>query len=74
MRLEIKRIGESDGLILPQALLDRLRLQAGDVVVVTETATGFSVTKLNDEVESQLEFARKAMKTHRAAFAALAKR
>lgn len=74
MRLEIKRIGNSDGLILPRTLLDRLHLQRGDAVVITETATGFVVHKRDEEFESQLAAARRAMKKFRAAFVALADR
>ena len=35
MKLEIKKIGNSTGLILPKELLARLGLEQGDEVVVT---------------------------------------
>ena len=38
MKLEVKKIGNSTGLILPKELLARLRLDQGDWVYVTETA------------------------------------
>jgi antitoxin component of MazEF toxin-antitoxin module len=36
MKLEIKKIGNSTGLILPKELLARLGLSQGDSVVVSE--------------------------------------
>ena len=73
MKLEIKKIGNSTGLILPKELLVRLRLEQGDAVVVTETPSGFSVTRDEPVLEKGLEIARKAMKTYRNALKELAK-
>ena len=73
MRLEIKRIGNSTGLILPKELLTRLRLAQGDSVLVTETPDGFTVSKHDPVFERGLEIARAGMKKYRNALAALAK-
>jgi putative addiction module antidote len=73
MKLEIKRIGNSTGLILPKDLLVRLGLEQGDAVIVTETASGFSVFRDEPVLEKGLEIARKAMKTYRSALKELAK-
>ncbi|BCP54973.1 transcriptional regulator [Kaistia sp. 32K] len=40
MKLEIKKIGNSTGLILPKELLTRLDLQQGQWLNVTENADG----------------------------------
>jgi putative addiction module antidote len=40
MKLEIKKIGNSTGLILPKELLARLNLAQGDWVYVTELPDG----------------------------------
>ncbi|MET4634550.1 AbrB/MazE/SpoVT family DNA-binding domain-containing protein [Kaistia defluvii] len=40
MKLEIKKIGNSTGLILPKELLARLDLQQGQWLSVTENADG----------------------------------
>jgi len=40
MKLEIKKIGNSTGLILPKELLTRLDLQQGQWLSVTENADG----------------------------------
>ena len=73
MKLEIKKIGNSSGLILPKELLARLGLKQGDGVVVTETTDGFKVTRGDETFETGLEIARKAMKTYHNALKELAK-
>jgi putative addiction module antidote len=74
MRLEIKKIGNSTGLILPKELLARLRLEQGDSVLVTEGPDGsFTVTPHGDDDEETMRIARKAMKKYASVFKALAK-
>lgn len=73
MKLEIKKIGNSTGLILPKELLARLGLKQGDEVIVTETPAGFSVSNSEPVLEKGMEIARKAMKTYRPALKELAK-
>ena len=73
MKLKIKKIGNSTGLILPRDLLARLGLKQGDDVVVTETPTGFAVSRGDETFEKGLEIARKAMKTYHNALKELAK-
>ncbi|TIS70420.1 MAG: AbrB/MazE/SpoVT family DNA-binding domain-containing protein, partial [Mesorhizobium sp.] len=36
MNITIRKIGNSEGLILPKELLDRLNLKAGDNVIVVQ--------------------------------------
>ena len=73
MKLEIKKIGNSTGLILPKELLVRLGFEQGDVVMVTETSDGFAVTRGDAVFEKGIEIARKAMKTYRNTLKELAK-
>lgn len=74
MRLEIKKIGNSTGLILPKELLARLRLEQGDHVLVTEGPDGsFTVSRHDPVFEKGLEIARAGMKKYRKALTALAK-
>jgi putative addiction module antidote len=73
MKLEIKKIGNSTGLILPKELLARLGLEQGDEVIVSESPHGFSVTKTDETFERGLEIARKAMKTYHNTLKELAK-
>jgi putative addiction module antidote len=74
MKLEIKRIGNSTGLILPKEMLSRLRLSQGDWLYVTEMADGgVRLTPYDPTFEKGMEIAKKAMKTYRNALAELAK-
>ena len=74
MKLEIKKIGNSTGLILPKELLARLGLKQGDEVIVTEAPDGFKVSSVTADLERGMEIARKAMKTYRAALTELGER
>lgn len=74
MKLEIKKIGNSTGLILPKELLGRLNLSQGDWLHVTEAADGsLRLTPYDPEFERAIEIARKGMKRYRNALAELAK-
>ena len=75
MKLELKRIGNSTGLILPKELLARMGLEQGDSVFVTETPEGFRITSTAEDkaFEDGMAIARKAMKTYRHALKELAK-
>lgn len=74
MKLEIKKIGNSTGLILPKELMAKLNLAQGDWLFVTETSDGgVRLTPYDPELDKGMEIARKAMKTYRNALAELAK-
>jgi putative addiction module antidote len=74
MKIEIKRIGNSTGLILPKELLAKLQLKQGDVLFVTELAEGgIKLVPHDPTFERGMEIARKAMKTYRNALRELAK-
>ena len=74
MKIEIKRIGNSTGLILPKELLAKLQLKQGDSLFVTELAEGgLKLVPHDPTFERGMEIARKAMKTYRDALRELAK-
>jgi len=74
MKLEIKKIGNSTGLILPKELLARLGLGQGEWLSVTELADGGIQLRRSDPVfDKGMEIAEKAMKTYRNALSELAK-
>ena len=75
MKLEIKKIGNSTGLILPKELLARLNLAQGDWLYVAEAADG-SVRLMPydpDLREGHARLPSASMKTYRNALAELAK-
>jgi putative addiction module antidote len=74
MKLEVKKIGNSTGVILPKELLARLKLEKGDWLYVSETAEGgLRLTPYDPTFEKGMRIAKKAMKTYRNALAELAK-
>ena len=74
MKIEIKKIGNSTGVILPKELLTKLRLKRGDTLFVTETADGgLKLVPHDPAFEQGLEIARKAMRTYKNALRELAK-
>lgn len=74
MKLEVKKIGNSTGLILPRDFLARMRLEQGDVLYVTEMADGsVRLSPYDPTFEKGMEVAEKAMKKYRNALAELAK-
>lgn len=73
MSTEIRKIGNSTGLILPKDLVTRLGLAPGDKVVLTETPDGFAVRRATDTFEKGMGIARRAMKTYRNTLRELAK-
>ena len=74
MRLEVKRVGNSTGLILPKELPGKLNLAQGDWLYVTENADGsVRLFPYDPTFEKGMKIAEKAMKTYRNALAELAK-
>jgi len=74
MKLEVKRIGNSTGLILPKELLGKLNLQQGDWLYAVETPDGgVRLTPYDQTFEKGMQIADRAMKTYRNALAELAK-
>ncbi len=74
MRLELKKIGNSTGLILPKELLTQLDLAQGDWVHVVRTADkGVKITRYDPDHDEALEIARDVMREYRDTFKTLAK-
>ncbi|TPN83126.1 AbrB/MazE/SpoVT family DNA-binding domain-containing protein [Mesorhizobium sp. CU2] len=76
MNTTIRKIGNSEGLILPKELLDRLNLKAGDNVVVVQEGQELRLRRSEDsaeEFERKMKIARERMKKYEVAYRALAK-
>jgi putative addiction module antidote len=71
--LKLKKMGNSVGVILPQDLLARLRVQLGDTLYLTEAPDGVRLTAYDPEFERQMEVARKVMREDRDVLRELAK-
>ena len=74
MKLEVKKIGNSDGLSLPRELMQRLDLKRGQFLHVTELAGGgFQLLPYDPDFEKTMEIADEVMDEYRDTLAALAK-
>ncbi len=74
MKLEIKKIGNSTGLILPKELLTRLNLGQGDWLSVTENADGsVTISPFDSDFEESMSIVDDIMVEYRDTLRALAK-
>jgi putative addiction module antidote len=74
MKLEVKRIGNSDGFILPRELMQRLDIKRGQSFHVVELAGGgFQLHPYDPDFEATMEMADEIMDEYRDTLATLAK-
>ncbi len=71
--IKLTQIGNSVGLILPKEVLARLKLEKGDTVFLTDTPGGVAITPHDADFETQMDEARKIMKSRRNVLRELAK-
>jgi len=72
--VEIKKIGNSSGLIFPKEVMARLNLNVGDELYATLTPDGgIRLTPYDPDFEKAMEVARRGMKKYHNALAELAK-
>lgn len=73
-KVELKKIGNSTGVIFPKDLMARLNLSVGDKLYATLTPDGgIRLTPHDPKFEKAMEVARRGMKVYRNALAELAK-
>lgn len=73
VRLKIRRIGTSLGVILPKEVLARMKVGEGEELFLTEVPGGVRLTAHDPTVEEQIELGREFMKEYRETFRALAR-
>jgi putative addiction module antidote len=72
--LQIRKIGNSVGLILPKELLARLKLKAGDRLhIVEQTERGLKLSPYDPKHAQAMEIARRSFQTYADTYKALAK-
>ena len=72
--LQIRKIGNSVGLILPKELLARLRLKEGDqLYVIEQTERGIKLSPYDPKHAKAMEFARRSFREYADPYKALAK-
>ncbi|MFZ3361348.1 MAG: AbrB/MazE/SpoVT family DNA-binding domain-containing protein [Xanthobacteraceae bacterium] len=72
--LQIKKIGNSTGLILPKELLARLKLSEGDKLhIVEQTERGIKLSPYDPKHAEAMEIARRSFRRYGDTYRALAK-
>jgi putative addiction module antidote len=64
-KLKLTAIGNSTGVILPKDLLEKLRVDRGDELMVLETPDGIRLTPYDPEFAAQLDIAEDIMREDR---------
>ena len=72
MNTVIRKIGNSEGVILPKELLERHNLKAGDTLVISETSDGIALRGAEETFEEQMDAARRFMDKYKVALQKLA--
>ena len=74
IKIQIKKIGNSDGLILPKELMQRLDLKRGQQLHIVELAGGgFQALPYDPDFEQTMDVADEIIDEYRDTLAALAK-
>jgi putative addiction module antidote len=73
MKLKLRAVGTSTGVLLPKEMLVRLKVDKDDTLFAVETSEGYLLTPYDPEIERQLTKGRQFMKKYRDTFRALAK-
>jgi putative addiction module antidote len=73
VKLKLRAVGTSTGVVLPKEFLHRLKVRKNDELFAIETPEGYLLTPYDPEIEEQLEVGRELMKEHRETLRALAK-
>ena len=73
MKLKLRPVGTSTGIIVPKEMLVRMRVKAHDSLFAVETPDGYLLTPFDPEVEKQLKLGRQFIARYRDAFRGLAK-
>ena len=67
MNTTIRKIGNSEGIIIPKDLLEEMQLAAGDNVVLVRDGDDLRIKRMEDdaeEFERKMKIARKRMKKY----------
>ena len=73
MTLKLTPVGTSTGVIIPKALLHRLRVEKGDQLFAVETPSGLLLSPYDPKFQEQVEIGTKLLHKHKDVFNALAK-
>ena len=72
MNVTIRKIGNSEGIIIPKDVLDQLGVKAGDTLDMTVTGSGMALSVPDEAFTRQLDHARAFMDKYKVALKKLA--
>ena len=72
-QLKLTQIGNSVGVVLPKEVLAKLKVEKGEMLILTEAPDGFRLTPYDPALEEQLRLGREVAKEYRDTLRALAK-
>ena len=73
MNVTIRKIGNSEGVIIPKEVLEKLGLKSGDTLELREVDNGLELLHQKADLTEQLKAARIGMQKYRVALRELAK-
>lgn len=71
--LKIRKVGNSLGATFPKEMLQKLKVEEGDTVFVTETPDGIQLTPYDPDFDKAMEAYRKVSSQYKTALRELAK-
>jgi putative addiction module antidote len=72
MNVTVRKIGNSEGIILPKELLSRYGLKSGDDLTIIEQNGSFTLKAAEKDFDEQMEYAREFMDQYKVALQKLA--
>ena len=63
--VKITTIGNSVGIVLPREVLNRLHVEKGDSLYITESPLGIQLTPYDQNFADEMEAAKRVMRKHR---------
>jgi putative addiction module antidote len=70
--VKITTVGNSVGIVLPREVLDKLKVEKGDLLYLTDTPSGIQLTPFQPDFAAKIEVARRVMRKNRDALRKLA--
>lgn len=64
-KVKLRAIGNSTGVVLPREVLEKLRVERGDELMVLETPEGIMLTSYDPEFARQMDVAEQVMRKRR---------
>jgi putative addiction module antidote len=63
--VKVTTVGNSVGIVLPREVLDKLRVEKGDTLFLTDTPDGVRLTPYTADLATKLEVAERIMRENR---------